>query len=60
MELMRRTEKGIPMGRHAEVNLSNNHAQYIATWYECCITQAKLMRTGLGWESLRLSCLVCC
>jgi surfeit locus 1 family protein len=33
MELMRRTEKGIPVGRHAEVNLSNNHAQYIATWY---------------------------
>jgi cytochrome oxidase assembly protein ShyY1 len=32
MELMRRMEKGVPVGRHAEVNLSNNHAQYIATW----------------------------
>ncbi|OIW31058.1 SURF1-domain-containing protein [Coniochaeta ligniaria NRRL 30616] len=26
-------EKGIPIGRQAEVNLRNNHAQYIITWY---------------------------
>ncbi|KAH8907930.1 SURF1-domain-containing protein [Coniochaeta sp. PMI_546] len=26
-------EKGIPIGRQAEVNLRNNHAQYIFTWY---------------------------
>ncbi|KAI9733374.1 MAG: surf-like protein [Cirrosporium novae-zelandiae] len=25
--------KGIPIGRPAEVNLKNNHAQYIFTWY---------------------------
>lgn len=25
--------KGIPIGRPAEVNLRNNHAQYIFTWY---------------------------
>ncbi|KAK4992996.1 surf-like protein [Elasticomyces elasticus] len=27
-----REEKGIPIGRPAEVNLRNNHAQYIFTW----------------------------
>ena len=25
--------RGIPIGRVAEVNLRNNHAQYIFTWY---------------------------
>jgi surfeit locus 1 family protein len=25
--------KGIPIGKPAEVNLRNNHAQYIFTWY---------------------------
>ena len=25
--------RGIPFGRPAEVNLRNNHAQYIFTWY---------------------------
>lgn len=25
-------ERGIPIGRPAEVNLRNNHAQYIFTW----------------------------
>ncbi|KAI1001008.1 hypothetical protein K3495_g7188 [Podosphaera aphanis] len=28
-----REAKGIPIGRPAEINLSNNHAQYIFTWY---------------------------
>lgn len=28
-----RASKGIPIGRGAEVNLRNNHAQYIFTWY---------------------------
>ncbi|KAJ5162348.1 hypothetical protein N7492_007740 [Penicillium capsulatum] len=28
-----RQAKGIPIGRAAEVNLRNNHAQYIFTWY---------------------------
>ncbi|KAI0913111.1 SURF1 family-domain-containing protein [Ustulina deusta] len=29
--------KGIPIGRPAEVNLRNNHAQYIFTWYGLAI-----------------------
>jgi surfeit locus 1 family protein len=33
LESYRREEKGIPIGRPAEVNLRNNHAQYIFTWY---------------------------
>lgn len=28
-----REARGIPIGRAAEVNLRNNHAQYIFTWY---------------------------
>ncbi|KAF2460272.1 SURF1 family-domain-containing protein [Lineolata rhizophorae] len=28
-----REAKGIPVGRAAEVNVRNNHAQYVATWY---------------------------
>lgn len=28
-----REAKGVPIGRAAEVNLRNNHAQYIFTWY---------------------------
>ncbi|MCJ1465076.1 surf-like protein [Pseudocyphellaria aurata] len=28
-----REDKGIPIGRAAEVNLRNNHTQYIFTWY---------------------------
>lgn len=31
--LMEYQSKGIPIGRVAEVNLRNNHAQYIFTWY---------------------------
>lgn len=27
-----REARGIPIGRPAEVNLRNNHAQYIFTW----------------------------
>ncbi|OJJ00642.1 hypothetical protein ASPVEDRAFT_40182 [Aspergillus versicolor CBS 583.65] len=30
---MDREAKGIPIGRAAEVNLRNNHSQYIFTWY---------------------------
>jgi surfeit locus 1 family protein len=33
MEAYRREERGIPIGRAPEVNLRNNHAQYIFTWY---------------------------
>jgi surfeit locus 1 family protein len=31
-QLMEYQERGIPIGRAAEVNLRNNHAQYIFTW----------------------------
>lgn len=33
VEAYRREENGIPIGRAPEVNLRNNHAQYIFTWY---------------------------
>ncbi|KAJ5118630.1 hypothetical protein N7448_010335 [Penicillium atrosanguineum] len=33
VESYNREAKGIPIGRAAEVNLRNNHAQYIFTWY---------------------------
>ncbi|KAI1157693.1 SURF1 family-domain-containing protein [Nemania serpens] len=33
MQTLEMTSKGIPIGRPAEVNLRNNHAQYIFTWY---------------------------
>ncbi|KAL3466779.1 SURF1 family-domain-containing protein [Aspergillus heterothallicus] len=33
LESMTREENGIPIGRAAEVNLKNNHSQYIFTWY---------------------------
>ncbi|KAL2816902.1 SURF1 family-domain-containing protein [Aspergillus granulosus] len=33
LESMTREAKGIPIGRAAEVNLKNNHSQYIFTWY---------------------------
>jgi surfeit locus 1 family protein len=29
---MNREAKGIPIGRAPEVNLRNNHVQYIVTW----------------------------
>ncbi|KAF8476244.1 surfeit 1 [Kalaharituber pfeilii] len=32
-EAMDHISKGIPIGRPAEVNLRNNHLQYICTWY---------------------------
>jgi surfeit locus 1 family protein len=33
MGTLDRQSKGIPIGRPAEVNLRNNHTQYIFTWY---------------------------
>ncbi|ODA78637.1 hypothetical protein RJ55_06019 [Drechmeria coniospora] len=33
MRMMDYEARGIPFGRAAEVNLRNNHAQYIFTWY---------------------------
>jgi surfeit locus 1 family protein len=32
VEHLDREAKGIPIGRAAEVNLRNNHSQYIFTW----------------------------
>jgi surfeit locus 1 family protein len=34
-----REEKGIPIGRAPEVNLRNNHLQYIVTWYVSTLIQ---------------------
>jgi cytochrome oxidase assembly protein ShyY1 len=31
-ETLEMEAKGVPIGRAAEVNLRNNHAQYIFTW----------------------------
>lgn len=31
---MENQAKGIPIARAAEVNIRNNHMQYIVTWYE--------------------------
>lgn len=36
LEAYDRESKGIPIGRPAEVNLRNNHTQYIFTWYALC------------------------
>ncbi len=43
-QLLEYQERGIPIGRAAEVNLRNNHAQYIFTWY----VQGRLPMTGLS------------
>ncbi|KAH8661895.1 SURF1 family-domain-containing protein [Xylariales sp. PMI_506] len=37
MQTLDMQSKGIPIGRPAEVNLRNNHAQYIFTWYGLAI-----------------------
>ncbi|KAF5009517.1 hypothetical protein FDECE_4266 [Fusarium decemcellulare] len=36
MQMVDYEARGIPYGRPAEVNLRNNHAQYIFTWYGLC------------------------
>lgn len=38
-----REAKGIPIGRPAEVNLRNNHTQYIFTWYSLSAVTAIMM-----------------
>ncbi|KAI1619468.1 SURF1 family-domain-containing protein [Exophiala viscosa] len=38
-----REAKGIPIGRAAEVNLRNNHVQYIFTWYSLSAATALMM-----------------
>ncbi|KAI0468951.1 SURF1 family-domain-containing protein [Xylaria cf. heliscus] len=37
MQTLEMESKGIPIGRPPEVNLRNNHAQYIFTWYGLAI-----------------------
>ena len=38
-----RESKGIPIGRPAEVNLRNNHTQYIFTWYSLSAATTVMM-----------------
>ncbi|KAF3765083.1 putative Shy1, mitochondrial inner membrane protein [Cryphonectria parasitica EP155] len=43
MQVMEYEAKGIPLGRPAEVNLRNNHAQYIFTWYSLSLATAIML-----------------
>ncbi|ETN42034.1 uncharacterized protein HMPREF1541_03973 [Cyphellophora europaea CBS 101466] len=43
LESYDREAKGRPIGRAAEVNLRNNHAQYIFTWYSLCAATSLMM-----------------
>ncbi|KAF2146233.1 uncharacterized protein K452DRAFT_294816 [Aplosporella prunicola CBS 121167] len=43
IESMSRAEKGIPIGRAAEVNLRNNHTQYIFTWYALSLATSVML-----------------
>ncbi|KAF2090339.1 COX1 assembly protein-like protein Shy1 [Saccharata proteae CBS 121410] len=43
IESMDRTIKGIPIGRPAEVNLRNNHTQYIFTWYSLSLATSIML-----------------
>ncbi|PGG97317.1 hypothetical protein AJ79_09248 [Helicocarpus griseus UAMH5409] len=40
LTMYHRETNGIPMGRAPEVNLRNNHSQYIATWYGLSLATA--------------------
>lgn len=43
LEAYRREEAGIPIGRPPEVNLRNNHAQYIFTWFSLSLATSVMM-----------------
>ncbi|KAJ5772157.1 hypothetical protein N7520_002686 [Penicillium odoratum] len=43
LESYDRLAKGMPLGRAAEVNLRNNHAQYIFTWYGLSLATSIMM-----------------
>ncbi|EQL03552.1 surfeit 1 [Ophiocordyceps sinensis CO18] len=43
MRMMDYAARGIPFGRAAEVNLRNNHAQYIFTWYGLCLATSIML-----------------
>jgi hypothetical protein len=45
-------EKGVPVSRPAEVNLRNNHVQYIVTWYVPLCHQTTLLRHTAAMPSL--------
>ncbi len=51
-----RAEKGIPIGRPAEVNLRNNHTQYIFTWY---VVALKCMYCSREYGLTNCHCQVC-
>ena len=38
-----REEKGVPIGRLAEVNLRNNHTQYIFTWWSLALATSVML-----------------
>lgn len=42
LEIYKRESKGIPIGRPAEINLINNHVQYIFTWLVLVSVNLKL------------------
>ncbi|KAK2743404.1 surf-like protein [Myotisia sp. PD_48] len=43
LEMYNREDKGIPIARAATVNLRNNHAQYIFTWYGLSLATAIML-----------------
>ncbi|KAB8207405.1 cytochrome oxidase [Aspergillus parasiticus] len=43
VEYYNRSGKGIPIARAAEVNLRNNHSQYIFTWYGLCFATSIML-----------------
>ncbi|PHH76414.1 hypothetical protein CDD82_3993 [Ophiocordyceps australis] len=43
MKLIDYEARGVPYGRPAEVNLRNNHAQYIFTWYGLCAATSVML-----------------
>ncbi|UKZ74176.1 hypothetical protein TrVFT333_001835 [Trichoderma virens FT-333] len=43
MRMMDYEARGVPFGRPAEVNLRNNHAQYIFTWYGLSIATSIML-----------------
>ncbi|GAO14853.1 uncharacterized protein UV8b_04093 [Ustilaginoidea virens] len=43
MRMMDFEARGVPYGRPAEVNLRNNHAQYIFTWYGLSVATAIML-----------------
>lgn len=48
-----RTARGVPIGRPAEVNLRNNHTQYIFTWWVSILPillQMLITNLGMLWQ----------